>query len=88
MPEDDGGEGFDNLAASLRLSPALIDKYFAAADKIVEAVFARDGPGDNARKRLFIARPGPDLPAPRRRPPGRRPPRPARLPQAADARPT
>ena len=64
MPETEGGEGFENLSASLGVSAALIDKYFAAADKIVEAVFARDGNGVNARKRLFVARPGPDLLAP------------------------
>lgn len=64
MPGGDGGGGFENSAAALGVSPALIDKYFAAADKLVAAVFARDGTGENARKRLFVARPGPDLPAP------------------------
>ncbi len=65
MPVDDGGAGgFDNLAAALSMSPALIDKYFAAAEKVVEAVFAADGNGGKARKRLFIGQPGPDLAAP------------------------
>ena len=41
MPGNDGGEGFDNLAVSQGVSPALIDKFFAAADKVVDAVFAR-----------------------------------------------
>jgi mono/diheme cytochrome c family protein/AcrR family transcriptional regulator len=64
MPGEEAGGDFENHSASLGVSPALIDKYFAAADKVVEAVFARDGQGANARKRLFVARPGPDLPAP------------------------
>jgi len=64
MPGEDGGGGFENASASLGVSPALIDKYCAAADKLVEAVSARDGAGANARNRLFTDRPGPDLPAP------------------------
>ncbi len=63
MPTEEGGDGFDNRSASLGLSPALIDKYFAAADALTDAVFAADGRGANARKRLILARPGPDLPA-------------------------
>jgi hypothetical protein len=64
MPVDDGGGGgFDNLAAALVVSPALIDKYFAAAEKVVDAVFTADGQGSRARNRLFVARPGPELPA-------------------------
>ena len=83
MPVDDGGAGgFDNLAASLGVSPALIDKYFAAAEKVVDAVFAADGNGGNARKRLFVARPGPGLAAARGRPTRHRTARSPRLPQA------
>ena len=82
-PRTTAGDGFDNLAASLGLSPALMEKYFAAADKIVEAVFARrrqrrQRPQTPVRR---PARPGP--PRARGGPPGRHPPRPPRLPQAA-----
>ncbi len=62
---DSGGNGdaFDNLAATLSLSPASIDKYFAAADKVIDRIFAPDGQGNNARNRLLIVRPGPKLDA-------------------------
>ena len=63
MPGEEAGDGFDNLAAALGVSPALIDKYFAAAEKVADAVFAADAKGASARKRLFVARPGPGLPA-------------------------
>lgn len=38
MPTDTGAEGFDNLANGLDVSPALLEKYLAAADKILERV--------------------------------------------------
>lgn len=45
MPDDRTGEGFDNLANGLTLSPALLEKYFAAADKILEQLL---GPADGS----------------------------------------
>jgi len=38
MPSDSGGEGFDNLATALDVSPALFEKHLAAADRIPERV--------------------------------------------------
>ncbi len=71
---EEGGQGFDNLAAGLTLSPALMEKYFAAADKALDRFFAvtdpkttafRDG---NAKKRaqqafdaVFFVKPGKDV---------------------------
>jgi len=34
LPADDSSEGFDNIAAALAVSPALIERYVAAAGKI------------------------------------------------------
>jgi cytochrome c553 len=40
MPDETVGESFDNLAAALNISDALTEKYFAAADLIVEKLYA------------------------------------------------
>jgi hypothetical protein len=62
MPADSGGDGhFENLAANLQLSDSLTEKYFAAADLLIEKVFNPGWEGDQGRRRLFIARPGPKL---------------------------
>ncbi len=37
LPADDASYGFDNIAASLRMSPTLVDRYLAAARKISRA---------------------------------------------------
>ncbi len=37
FPVDDSGYGFDNIASLLSLSPALMEKYLAAAEKIARA---------------------------------------------------
>jgi mono/diheme cytochrome c family protein len=37
---DDGGGGFDNLAAALNLSDVLVEKYFTAADLVLEKLYA------------------------------------------------
>ncbi len=37
FPLDDSGYGFDNIASVLSLSPALMEKYLAAAEKIAQA---------------------------------------------------
>jgi hypothetical protein len=37
FPLDDSGYGFDNIASVLSLSPALMEKYLAAAEKIAHA---------------------------------------------------
>ena len=41
MPDDRAGSGFDNLASRLALSPAQMEKYFAAADKVLERALGR-----------------------------------------------
>ena len=56
MPEDVGGQSFDNLAAALSLPPALMDKYFAAADKVLDEVFPfPDGSSKPKNPRAFEA---------------------------------
>src|SRR5262245_29707244 len=50
FPQDDVGYGFDNIGDVLSLPPLLMEKYVAAAEKIVEKVFATP----EARKRLFV----------------------------------
>jgi mono/diheme cytochrome c family protein len=39
FPSDDVGYGFDNIGDVLTMSPLLMEKYFNAADKIVDEVF-------------------------------------------------
>jgi hypothetical protein len=39
FPDDDVGEGFDNIGDVLSLPPILMEKYLDAADKIVEEAF-------------------------------------------------
>ncbi|OWK36172.1 DUF1592 domain-containing protein [Fimbriiglobus ruber] len=63
LPEDPVGEGhFDNLAVNLSLSPAVMDKYFAAADKVVERIFGSEWYANGARQRVFVVKPGDKLP--------------------------
>jgi hypothetical protein len=44
MTDDGNGQGFDNLAAAMEVPPALMEKYFEAADQILERVFALNDP--------------------------------------------
>jgi hypothetical protein len=44
MPEDPIGKGYDNLAAALKIPPALTEKYLAAADEVLAKLF-----GDGAK---------------------------------------
>ncbi|MBX5483206.1 MAG: DUF1587 domain-containing protein [Myxococcaceae bacterium] len=50
FPADDHGYGFDNNADVLSLAPLLMEKYEAAAEKLVEAAWTRDfKPGQQTR---------------------------------------
>ena len=42
FPADDSGYGFDNIADVLSLPPLLMEKYFAAADKILDQAIVTD----------------------------------------------
>src|SRR5947207_2852242 len=53
FPADDVGYGFDNIGDVLSMPPILMEKYLAAAEKIVAAVFK----SPEARKRIMIAEP-------------------------------
>lgn len=44
FPVDDSGYGFDNNGDVLSLSPVLMEKYLAAADRIVRAILPRELP--------------------------------------------
>lgn len=58
LPADGaGGEGFDNAAETLFLSPIHAEKYLEAA-RIASAVILGDA---RNRKQVFFAQPGPDL---------------------------
>jgi mono/diheme cytochrome c family protein len=50
FPQDDVGYGFDNIGDVLSLPPLLMEKYLAAAEKIVEKALA----SPKTRKRIFI----------------------------------
>jgi hypothetical protein len=55
FPSDDVGYGFDNIGEVLTLSPLLVEKYLAAAEKIAELAF--QNPATKAR--LLPRLPGP-----------------------------
>ena len=65
MPDETVGESFDNLAAALNLSSVLMEKYFSAADLVLEKLFAPIKPkGPKAKtayspalEQLLVARP-------------------------------
>jgi hypothetical protein len=44
FPVDDSGYGFDNIAGVLSLSPALMEKYLAAAERIAKAAIVPPAP--------------------------------------------
>jgi hypothetical protein len=50
FPQDDVGYGFDNIGDVLSLPPLLMEKYLAAAEKIVAKALA----SPEGRKRIFI----------------------------------
>lgn len=70
MPEDKVVEGFSNQANALTMPPVLLEKYFAAADKVVDLLFSvqgkklppkADGPTKNrfqAFEKLFVIQRG------------------------------
>lgn len=45
FPSDDVGYGFDNIGDVLAMPPILLEKYLAAAEKIMEAAIVVDDPG-------------------------------------------
>lgn len=53
FPTDDVGYGFDNIGDVLSLPPILLEKYLAAAEKIVEEAFAKP----ETRWRIMIVEP-------------------------------
>ncbi len=57
FPSDDVGSGFDNIGDVLSLPPLLIEKYFAAAQTIVEKVFEDEA----ARTKVLVHVPGEKL---------------------------
>ncbi|MDB6025788.1 MAG: Protein of unknown function (DUF1587)/Protein of unknown function (DUF1592)/Protein of unknown [Verrucomicrobiales bacterium] len=54
FPADDSGYGFDNIGDSLSLSPILLEKYFKAAQKILDTAILKQ-PDTNGPVRRFQA---------------------------------
>ena len=54
FPADDSGYGFDNIGDVLSVPPVLLEKYLAAAEKIMEAAIIAEDRG-KARIRRFAA---------------------------------
>ncbi len=44
FPIDDSGHGFDNMADALSLSPVLVEKYLAAAERVINSAFVMQIP--------------------------------------------
>jgi hypothetical protein len=55
FPSDDVGYGFDNIGDVLTMSPLLLEKYFAASEKIVGEVFKTP---ELRKKVMIVAAPG------------------------------
>jgi hypothetical protein len=55
FPADDIGYGFDNIGDVLSLSPLLLEKYLAAAEKILGAAIVTSGSTNGTTKRLQAA---------------------------------
>jgi mono/diheme cytochrome c family protein len=51
FPSDDVGYGFDNIGDVLSMSPLLMEKYLAAAEKVVREAWKNE----EARKRILVA---------------------------------
>jgi Protein of unknown function (DUF1592)/Protein of unknown function (DUF1588)/Protein of unknown function (DUF1587)/Protein of unknown function (DUF1595)/Protein of unknown function (DUF1585) len=51
FPVDDSGYGFDNIASVLSLSPVLLEKYLAAAEKIARAAIVPPTPPQPSAQR-------------------------------------
>lgn len=58
LPEDVNAEGYDNLSATLTLSTALMEKYFTAADKVIDHLFSG---GPQNRRAVFFLKPEKDV---------------------------
>jgi hypothetical protein len=52
FPSDDVGYGFDNIGDVLALPPILLEKYLAAAEKIMDRALVVDDPAKTATTRL------------------------------------
>ena len=52
FPADDSGYGFDNIGDVLSLSPVLMEKYLAAAEKIASKAIVADPPPKPTRERI------------------------------------
>jgi hypothetical protein len=52
FPADDSGYGFDNIASVLSLSPPLMEKYLAAAEKIARAAIIPPTPPQPSAQRF------------------------------------
>lgn len=52
FPVDDSGSGFDNIASVLSLSPVLLEKYLAAAERIARAIVVPPPPPPPAVQRF------------------------------------
>jgi len=55
FPVDDSGYGFDNIASVLSLSPALMEKYLAAAEKVARAAIIPPTPPQPSVQRFQAA---------------------------------
>ena len=58
LPPDDSGNGFDNAADVLTLSPILMERYFAAADRIVR--------NQEVQKKLLVCKASEEAGCPRK----------------------
>jgi mono/diheme cytochrome c family protein len=56
FPSDDVGYGFDNIGDVLSMPPILMEKYLAAAEKIVEKAIVVDDPDKAPAQRVLGAR--------------------------------
>ena len=58
FPQDDSGYGFDNIGDVLSLSPALMEKYLTAAERVARTARVRRAADDADAHRGFVRRAG------------------------------
>lgn len=63
LPDENVGFDFENQAARLSLDPAIMERYFAATERIIDLIYRNEWYSKGARDRLFKPRPNPKLPA-------------------------
>lgn len=62
LPDDQAGDGFENQAARLSVAPAIIERYFSVADRVIDKVYGQDWYAKGTRDKFLKPAPSDKLP--------------------------